>query len=81
MALIEVESRRRPNSIRFAVHPATKWTEEIVAGAIFAIWENGESIRHNYLQVNHASIYRALRNKPGGLRKILEVAGIDPQGG
>lgn len=59
-------------------HQATKWTKEVLAGALVGLRENNEPINSRYLQVNHNNIYQAISGYPGGWRRIVIEAGLDP---
>lgn len=59
-------------------HPARKWTEDIMAGALMALKEYGEPINAKYLQMNHPALFQAINSWPGGWAKIVTMAGYDP---
>lgn len=59
-------------------HPARNWTLEIMAGAIVAIRESGKPINAEYLNKHYSRLYGAIKNQPGGWKKIVGEAGYDP---
>lgn len=59
-------------------HPARKWSDEIMAGALMALKENGEPINVKYLGINHPALFQAIRSRPGGWAKMVTMAGYDP---
>lgn len=59
-------------------HPATKWTIEIMTGAIVGLKENGEPVNWNYLLFTHSRLAGGIINYPGGWKHIVSVAGYNP---
>ena len=66
------------SSVRFEVHPATKWTIEVLTGAIVALRESGYPVNSGFLEAQHKNLYEAINRFPGGWKKIIELAGCDP---
>jgi 6-phosphogluconolactonase (cycloisomerase 2 family) len=62
----------------YEVHPATKWTLEIMAGAIYSLKEFSKPVNPRYLQINHKNLYLRIANFPGGWKTVVKFAGFDP---
>lgn len=61
------------------IHSARKWTDEILAGALVALDEAGESINAGYLNIHHNALYQGISNYPGGWKFLVYEAGFDPE--
>lgn len=58
---------------------ARLWTIEVMVGAIYALKEIGKPINAGYLIVNHNYLYQAMLRSPGGWKKVVEIAGFNPE--
>ena len=74
---------KSPRSFAFLrsseVSPNTKWTIEIMAGAIYALKESNKPVNSRYLQANHPNLYARIKDYPGGWRAVIEFAGFNPE--
>ncbi len=59
-------------------NPATKWTIEIMSGAIVGLKENGEPINMRYLQINYKGLSAGIENYPGSWKRVVIEAGYNP---
>ena len=59
--------------------PNRSWTPEILAGVIVSLKESGRPINPGYLLLTYKRAYEAMSNLPGGWRRVVELAGYDPQ--
>lgn len=75
MVSYETESQ---GSFRKKGANTSKWPEEIMAGAIKGLKENGEPVNSKYLEVNHTNLHRAISSYPAGWRTMVRLAGYDP---
>lgn len=73
-----MERRRQRFRLTGERHPARKWTDEILAGALIALKECGQPINAQHLQINHSVLYQAINSRPGGWANIVTMAGYDP---
>ena len=65
--------------VRYArQRPNTRWTTEVMTGAILALKEAGQPVNVKYLELNHRSLASGIHNYPGGWGKIVELAGFNP---
>lgn len=74
-----IEGHPDRTSMRMSeVNPNTKWTLEILAGAITALKELDQPVNPRFLQINHTNLYAAMAGFPGGWKRVVQEAGCDP---
>ncbi len=59
--------------------PNTRWTIEVMAGAVYALKELGMPINTPYLRANYPRLLSRIGNYPGGLRAVITIAGYNPE--
>ncbi len=59
-------------------HQATKWTVEVLAGALVGLKEDDQPINPRYLSLKHDTLYGRITDRSGGWAKIVALAGYNP---